>query len=112
MKKKYFIKKNHDFQEIINLKNSFANKTFIIYKRKNSLDYCRFGLSVGKKVGNAVMRNKIKRQLRHILRNIDFSCKNTHDIIIITKKNIIEKEFSIIERDLNHALKHFKNLKM
>ncbi len=108
MEKKYFIKKNHDFQKIIEGKNVFANKTFIIFKRGNCLSYNRFGLSVGKKIGNAVFRNKIKRQLRHLLREINFKKGKNYDIVIIAKKSIIDKDFEIIKRDLNHVLGKFK----
>ncbi len=105
MKNHYFVKSNQEFQEIIGLKQSIANKTYIIYKRENDLGYHRFGLSVGKKVGNAVLRNKIKRQLRHILREINIKTAKGYDIIIIVKKSILEKSFDVRKRDLVHALK-------
>ncbi len=108
MKTKYFIKKNQEFQEIINLKDSFGNRTFLIAKRLNNKPHNRFGLSVGKKLGNAVFRNKTKRQIRHILRELSFKEeKKCYDIVIIAKKSIIGKDFSSIKRDLKHVLHKF-----
>ncbi len=105
MKSHYYVKSNREFQNIINLKKSIANKTYILYKKENNLKYHRFGLSVGKKVGNAVVRNKIKRQLRHILRENDLTTSKGYDLVIIVRKNVLEKSFEIRKRDLIHILK-------
>ena len=67
MKKLYIVKNQYDFDRIINKNNSIKNKSFIIYKENNNLPYSRFGISVGKKLGNAVYRNKMKRKIRAII---------------------------------------------
>ena len=50
MKKLYIVKTTRDFERIIAKKDSYANKTYVIYKEKNNLQYDRFGISVGKKM--------------------------------------------------------------
>ena len=73
---------------ITNLKNlnEVNYKDYIIYiERKEDVGY-HFGLSVGKKVGNAVTRNKVKRQLRSIIDEKNY--QNGLNCIIIVKKGI------------------------
>jgi ribonuclease P protein component len=47
---------------------SFANPSIVLKMLPNRLDYSRYGISVSKRVGNAVVRNHVKRLLREILR--------------------------------------------
>ena len=62
MKKKFRIKKNEEFQQVFQKGESFANRQFVIYMlNKKEQDYFRIGLSVSKKIGNAVMRSQLKR---------------------------------------------------
>ena len=68
-----------------------------IYIKDSEFDYSRFGISVSKKVGNAVIRNKVKRQLRSI---IDASKKNYQknlDYIIIVKNGFLDYSFQEIK---------------
>ena len=58
MKKEFRVKRNEDFSKIIARKKSFANSCFIIYKDENQIGHGRVGISVSKKLGNAVTRNK------------------------------------------------------
>ena len=57
MKKSYRIKKESDFQRVFETHNSVANHKFVIYQmQKPNQPHFRVGISVGKKVGNAVQR--------------------------------------------------------
>ncbi|MDN8848033.1 ribonuclease P protein component, partial [Staphylococcus aureus] len=61
MEKAYRIKKNSDFQFIYKKGKSVANKQFVVYTIVNKeLEHFRLGISVSKKLGNAVVRNRIK----------------------------------------------------
>ena len=64
MKKLYVVKKQQDFDRIIKKGQIKKNNSYVIYYDKNELPYDRFGISVGKRIGNAVNRNKYKRKLR------------------------------------------------
>ena len=63
MKKINILQKSDDFERIIKNNKSYKYKDYIIYIEKNNDEIYHFGLSVGKKIGNAVIRNKVKRQL-------------------------------------------------
>ena len=58
MKKKEIVKKQIDFTNIIKKGNSYKSKYLVIYYKDNKLKMNRYGISVGKKLGNAVFRNK------------------------------------------------------
>ena len=68
MKKAYRVKKEADFQKVFHQGESMANRQFVVYSlNKENQSHFRVGLSVGKKLGNAVKRNEIKRKIRHVL---------------------------------------------
>ena len=73
MKKEFRVRKNEDFSRIIKKKQSMANRSFIIYYLKNDLDHARIGISVSKKLGKAVIRNKIKLEDISDIQNVYFS---------------------------------------
>ena len=66
MKKKYIVKMREEFNCLIKTGICSKNKYFVIYHLPNNKSYDRFGISVGKKIGNAVTRHKIKRRGKEI----------------------------------------------
>ncbi len=101
MKKKNIVKHKYDFDRIIKKRNSKKNDSFIIYYEPNNLPYARFGISVGKKLGNAVYRNRKKRQIRSIIDNLEKDYIKRKDYIIILR----EKGKYLEYQELNLKLK-------
>ena len=85
MKKKYIVKNERDFNKIINNNNYLKSKKIVIYYEDNDLNYDKFGISVGKKLGNAVTRNKYKRKLRSIIDEYRKDYNNSKNYIIILR---------------------------
>lgn len=71
----------------------------IFYIRKNEFMYNRFGIVTSKKVGNAVIRNKVKRRIRAIVKNNMNKIATGNDIVIISRKNTANADFALIEKD-------------
>ena len=67
MDKLHTVKKNYEFSDIIHTGKFAKNECYSLYIKGNGLSITRFGISVSKKLGNAVFRNKYKRQLRFII---------------------------------------------
>jgi len=101
MKKLYIVKHKYDFDRIIKHGKKKKNDIFIIYSENSNLKYARYGISVGKKLGNAVYRNKKKRQLRSIIDNLEKDYVKTKDYIIILR----EKGKQLDYQELNKKLK-------
>ncbi len=110
MKKINILKESREFDRIIHNYKPYIYKDYIIYLEKNNniINY-KFGLSVGKKIGNAVKRNKIKRQLKNIIDKKDY--QNNFNCIIIVGKGITEKSFKTMEDNLIIALNNLKIIK-
>ncbi len=90
MKKINIVKNNREFNDIIKTGRYAKSKSLVIYYKENNLNIYRFGISVGTKIGNAVIRNRIKRQMRNI---VDIYKKNYQigrDYIIIVRNSYLD----------------------
>ncbi|PLS15792.1 ribonuclease P protein component [Bacillus sp. M6-12] len=112
MKKKLRIKKNDEFQLVFQKGESFANRQFVIYiLDKPEQDHFRIGLSISKKIGNAVMRNQIKRYIRQTFLELMDDVKIGRDFVIIARKPAAEMDFFQVKNSLIHVLKLAKALR-
>lgn len=109
MKKINILKKSRDFDRIIKKNKPYKYKDYIIYIERETNDIYKFGLSVGKKIGNAVNRNKVKRQLKSIISKKDY--QNNFNCIIIVGKGINERTFQEKEINLLTALNNLHIIK-
>ena len=100
MKNELIIKKSLEFDDII--KNGYrkSNLYFVIYYKERKLSFSRYGITLAKKFGNAVKRNKYKRILREIIRNNQKKFENNYDYIIIMKKSCDQLKYKVIEENL------------
>ena len=109
MKKEEIVRKTKDFEYIIKKGQCKKNNEFVIYYIDNDIEYNRFGISVSKKIGNAVTRNYYKR----VIRNICDKSKNLYskrkDYIIIMRKGLTILNFSDAYQSMNDLLKKINN---
>ena len=99
------VKSHEDFHEIINSGNKLKGKYSIVFYKEKEFIKPNFGIAVGKKLGNAVVRNKFKRQFRNIVDNNKFLFKNNHNYIIMIKREANNASFSDLEKDLINTLR-------
>lgn len=105
LKKRYRIKNNREFQYVFKNGNSFANRQLVLYYiEKPGQRHFRIGLSVGKKIGNAVMRNRIKRYLRQAFLELEDNIRPAYDIIIIARQPTKQMNFHDVKKSLMHLL--------
>ncbi|MEB7773202.1 ribonuclease P protein component [Kurthia gibsonii] len=112
MKKSRRVKSEHDFQKVFRRGKSFANRQFVIYGlAKEEQEQFRIGLSVSKKLGNAVTRNQIKRYIRQSFHELDLELRQDMDYVIIARKPAATMNFEEVKKSLEHVLKISKFLK-
>ncbi len=99
MRKLYIVKTTRDFENIIKNGTCKKNHFYVIHSKANNLPYDRYGISVSKKLGNAVFRNTYKRKIRSIIDNYKKLYINNKDYIIILRKEAIEQPFEILEKE-------------
>lgn len=109
MKKINILKESRDFSRIIHSTKSFHYKDYIVYLERTNENIYHFGFSVGKKIGNAVTRNKVKRRIKNILDEKTY--QNGFNCIIIVKKAILEKSFGEMREDLFKLVKKLNIMK-
>lgn len=107
MEKKFRLRTNIDFNETYKHGKNYWNKYLVIYvykvpKRK---EYTRVGYTITKKIGNAVVRNQIRRRMKEIMRLHFPNIKEGYDIIFIPKKNIVNISYDQLENSTIHILK-------
>ena len=100
MKKRFRVKKEKDFSAIFKKGESFANRKFVIYRLENTEQHFRVGLSVSKKLGNAVTRNQIKRRIRHILIEHKNQLVENVDFVVIARKGVEILDYAEMEKNL------------
>lgn len=112
LKKAYRIKSNDEFQRVFRRGQSFANRQLVIYHlEKPEQAHVRVGLSVGKKIGNAVTRNRIKRYLRRAFHELADEVSPDRDIVIIARQPTKDIGFATIKKSVIHLLNREKLLK-
>lgn len=99
MKKINIVKSNEDFNNIIKTGRQVKNKYFIIYYLENEYINYRIGITVPKKCGNAVVRNKQKRQLKSIIDD-NYESLKKYDYIVIVRNTTLELNFKEKEKAL------------
>ena len=88
------LKLNHLFRRLYTNGRSGVNRYMVIYYRKNGTAGNRVGITVSKKLGNAVVRNRVRRRLREIYRLNEQKFQCGYDFVVVARKRAVHAEFS------------------
>lgn len=93
------ISRGKEYKCIYNNGKRMPGKYIIVFAYKNQLPHNRFGIVTSKKVGNAVVRNRAKRQIREIIKkNLD-QLQPGYDVVVVSRYNIKEAVYIDLEKD-------------
>lgn len=79
------LKKNDDFKLVYRKGRSKVNRQFVMYVLKNGTESNRLGISVSKKVGNSVIRHRVKRLIREYVRLHEDMLVPGIDIVVVAR---------------------------
>jgi ribonuclease P protein component len=103
MKKLYRVKKNQEFQRIMGVKRFVSCPVLTVYYTPKREELSRVGLSVGKKLGGAVQRNLVKRQVRMMVQDLT-EFKENFDCIILIRGAYLKQSFEQNKKELEKCL--------
>lgn len=106
MNKEYRVKKSAEIEDILKAKTSRSNQYFSVYKRINpETSHFRYAMSVGKKVGNAVTRNKYKRLISAVVASLNIKLESNVDVFIVARAKVTELGYHEIHKEIEYLFK-------
>ncbi len=109
MKRIYSLTKGHQFQQTRARGRSWAHPLLVLVAAPNGLEITRCGFSVGKRLGKAHTRNRLKRELREAVRVRHPGLKKGFDLVWIARQNLTEAtDFWTIDQTVESLLRRAK----
>ena len=87
------LKLNHIFRRLY-ATSGHANSYLVLYARKNNSETNRVGVTVSKKLGHAIVRNRVRRRLREVYRLNEALFVPGWDIVVVARSRCITADFS------------------
>ncbi|MEX2416663.1 MAG: ribonuclease P protein component [Paenibacillaceae bacterium] len=112
MQQQYRLVKKEDFNKVYRYGKSAANMQYVIYYKPNiQVEQFRMGVSASKKLGGAVVRNRLRRVIKEIIRHHADEIVPHNDLIVIVRKPAVDLDYQTAEKCLLHALKRASMIK-
>ena len=99
------LRKNREYRKVYKFGNSVADRNIVLFVLPNNLDFSRFGFTVSKKVGNAVVRNRVRRLFKEACRLNLHEFPLCRDYILLARSNVVGKNYHAVEKSLLKLLK-------
>lgn len=99
------IKENRDFSYLYRRGTFVSSDCLILYFRKNRFQVNRLGITVSKKVGKAVVRNKVRRRIKEYYRKIEGRLPVSYDFVIVARNSAKDADFKKISSALGFLLR-------
>lgn len=96
--RKRIIKRRSDFQRVYRVGRSYANRYFVLYVFPAANVRGRVGFAAGKKLGCAVVRNRVKRLLRESYRLHQELLRDDVALLLVGRKAMVETKCQAVEK--------------
>ena len=105
MKKTVSLKRNEDFQYVFKRGKTKGSGILVAFVVPNDMGLNRLGVTVSKKMGKAVMRNRLRRRIKEAFRAFEESLTAGHDIVILPKPELAKASFAELQKTLKYLMK-------
>ncbi|MCL2168636.1 MAG: ribonuclease P protein component [Defluviitaleaceae bacterium] len=105
MKTTKALKKNSDFGHVFKAGKAKGSFTLVVFVVPNKIGQNRLGITVSKKMGKAVVRNKLRRRIKEAFRVFENELSLGHDIVILPKEGLVDASFIEIQKTLKYLMK-------
>lgn len=99
------LRNTRQFNHVYKKGKSIVNKHIVMYYVKNTENYNRVGFSVSKKVGKAVVRNRVKRLLKESFRLNEEKIEQGYDIVFVARVRLKDSTYKEVEKAMLHAFR-------
>ena len=96
------LKKNEDFRKVYKEGRSKGNSVFVLYVLENGTENNRLGVVISKKVGNSVIRHRIKRLVKENYRLSEKKYKSGYDLVFVARSEAAEADFYKVGEAMAH----------
>ncbi len=84
-----------DYARAFAQKRSAADDAFVVYIAENGLSWSRLGLSVSRRLGNAVIRNYARRRIREAFRRVKYDIPQGLDVVCVARNGVLNKKTNL-----------------
>ena len=105
MKAAVTVKENYEFRRIYRKGKSLVSPQMVLYWQKNRQGQSRLGITVSTKLGKAVVRNRVRRQLREMYRLHLPEMKKGYDVILVGRVKAVHTPYAAMDRQYVQALR-------
>lgn len=99
------LKLNSQYQRLYKKGVSAVCPSLVMYAKRNGGSHCRLGITAGKKLGCAVVRNRAKRRLRELYRATLPMMKPGYDLVLVARGRTASTNYSKLSADFMYAAK-------
>lgn len=110
MQRAYRLRRPAEFQRVRAGKRSWGHPLLVLYLAPNDGQPTRVGISVGKRVGNAVVRNRVKRRVREAVRLRHAELAPGHDLVFIARAPAAAADWSTLRAATEDLLRRARVL--
>ncbi len=99
------LRRAEDFQRLRRVGITHHHRLMVLSFSQNELTHNRYGFIVGKQLGKAVTRNRIRRRLRAVMRTLDPQLKPGFDVVLIARSPLAEQPFDVFVRTVGELFR-------
>lgn len=112
MQKEYRLRDRADFSRVYRHGRSWANHQLVLYVLPRAeVEHFRVGISASKKIGNAVVRNHMRRVIKEIMRLHADRITEHVDLIFIVRKGAVDMDYDQLKKSVLHVCRKASILK-